>query len=108
MASIKKNIILNGINTVIGILIPIVTFPYAARVLMPEGIGVVNFLNSIIGYITLFTFLGIPMYAIKEVAKYRDDKQSPSAGSADPGILSARIIHPQREVPRFSAAAKVP
>lgn len=76
MASIKKNIILNGINTVIGILIPIVTFPYAARVLMPEGIGVVNFLNSIIGYITLFTFLGIPMYAIKEVAKYRDDKQA--------------------------------
>ena len=79
MASIKKNIILNGINTVIGILIPIITFPYAARVLMPEGIGVVNFLNSIIGYITLFTFLGIPMYAIKEVAKYRDDKQARDA-----------------------------
>ncbi len=74
MASVKGNIILNGINTVTGILFPVITFPYAARVLMPEGIGAINFLNSIIGYIVLLTSLGIPMYAVKEVAKYRDDK----------------------------------
>lgn len=74
MASVKSNIMLNGINTVTGILFPVITFPYAARVLMPEGIGAINFLNSIIGYIVLLTSLGIPMYAVKEVAKYRDDK----------------------------------
>ncbi len=74
MASVKGNIILNGINTITGILFPVITFPYAARVLMPEGIGAVNFLNSIIGYIVLLTSLGIPMYAVKEVAKYRNDK----------------------------------
>lgn len=74
MASVKGNIILNGINTMTGILFPVITFPYAARVLMPEGIGAINFLNSIIGYIVLLTSLGIPMYAVKEVAKYRDDK----------------------------------
>lgn len=74
MASVKGNIVLNGINTITGILFPVITFPYAARVLMPEGIGAVNFLNSIIGYIVLLTSLGIPMYAVKEVAKYRDDK----------------------------------
>lgn len=73
MASVKKNIFLNGINTVSGIVFPVITFPYAARVLMPEGIGAVNFLNSIIGYIVLLTSLGIPMYAVKEIAKYRDD-----------------------------------
>ena len=74
MASVKKNIILNGINTVTGILFPVITFPYAARVLLPEGIGAVNFLNSIISYIVLLTSLGIPLYAVKEVAKYHDDK----------------------------------
>ena len=42
MASLKGNIILNYINTISGLLFPIVTFPYAARVLQPEGIGVVN------------------------------------------------------------------
>lgn len=74
MSSIKGNILLNGINTLTGIIYPVITFPYAARVLLPEGIGVINFLNSIIGYIVLLTSLGIPMYAVKEVAKYRDDK----------------------------------
>ncbi|WP_303030218.1 flippase [uncultured Duncaniella sp.] len=74
MPSIKGNIILNAINTITGILFPVITFPYAARVLMPDGIGAVNFLNSIITYIVLLTSIGIPMYAVKEVAKYRDDK----------------------------------
>ncbi|MDE7386837.1 MAG: flippase [Muribaculaceae bacterium] len=73
MTAIRKNIILNGINTVSGIVFPIITFPYAARVLMPDGIGAVNFLNSIISYIVLLTSLGIPMYAVKEVAKCRDN-----------------------------------
>lgn len=74
MTSVKKNIFLNGINTLTSIVFPVITFPYAARVLLPEGIGAVNFLNSIIAYIVLLTSLGIPMYAVKEVAKYRDDK----------------------------------
>lgn len=73
MTSIKENIILNCINTISGILFPVITFPYAARVLLPEGIGVINFLNSIIAYILLLTSLGIPMYAVKEVARFRDN-----------------------------------
>lgn len=73
MASVKGNILLNGINTATSILFPIITFPYAARVLLPEGIGVVNFLYSIIQYIVLLTSIGIPLYAVKEIAKYRDD-----------------------------------
>ncbi|MDE7345768.1 MAG: flippase [Muribaculaceae bacterium] len=74
MSSVKKNIILNGINTVTSILFPIVTFPYAARILLPEGIGVINFQLSIINYIVLLTSLGIPLYAVKEVAKFQDEK----------------------------------
>ena len=74
MSSIKTNIILNGLNTITGIVFPVITFPYAARVLLPEGIGTVNFLNSIILYIILFSTLGIPAYAVREVAKHRDNK----------------------------------
>lgn len=74
MASVKGNVLLNTINTVTGIISPVITFPYAARILLPEGIGTVNFLNSIISYIVLFTSIGIPLYAVKEIAKYRDDR----------------------------------
>ena len=54
-------------------LFPLITFPYACRVIEPEGIGQVNFFSSIIGYISLFTCLGIPMYAVREIARDRND-----------------------------------
>lgn len=54
-------------------LFPLITFPYACRILEADGIGKVNFFTSIIGYISLFTCLGIPMYAIREIAKDRSN-----------------------------------
>ncbi len=88
MASVKSNVLLNSINTITGIVFPVITFPYAARVLLPEGIGAVNFLNSVIGYIVLLTSLGIPMYAVKEVAKYRDNKENRDRITVEIIILS--------------------
>ena len=69
----KGNIVLNGLNTVTSILFPVITFPYITRVLLPEGIGTVNFLNGIISYIVLLTNLGIPLYAIREIAKVQNN-----------------------------------
>lgn len=71
--SVKENYILNLINTGTQMLFPLITFPYACRVIEPEGIGQVNFFSSIIGYISLFTCLGIPMYAVREIARDRND-----------------------------------
>lgn len=73
MASVKGNIILNLINTLTGIIFPIITFPYAARIICPDGIGIINFQQSIINYIVLFTSLGIPLYAVREVARCREN-----------------------------------
>lgn len=91
MSSVKKNIFLNGINTITGILFPVVTFPYAARILLPEGIGIIQFFNSIIGYIVLLTSLGIPMYAVREVAKHRDDKTLRDRTTVEILILSTLL-----------------
>lgn len=88
MPSLKGNIILNYINTISGLIFPIVTFPYAARVLHPEGIGVVNFQNSIIGYIVLFTSLGIPLYAVREIAKCRDNLELRDRTTVEITLLS--------------------
>lgn len=73
MASLKTNVLLNLLNTFVNIVIPVITFPYAARVLQLEGLGLANFLGSVVNYIVLITGLGIPMYAVKEVARFRDD-----------------------------------
>ena len=88
MSSLKANIVLNYINTLAGLVFPVITFPYAARVLLPEGIGVVNFLNSIIGYIVLLTSLGIPLYAVREVAKCRNNRELRDRTTIEITILS--------------------
>lgn len=79
---------MNYTNTVAGLIFPIVTFPYAARILMPDGIGVVNFQNSIIGYIVLLTSLGIPLYAVREIAKCRNDIELRNRTTVEIAILS--------------------
>ena len=71
--SLRVNYIFNMLNTVTGLLFPLITFPYASRIMLADGIGQVNFFQSIIQYITLLTCLGIPMYAIRKIASVRDD-----------------------------------
>ena len=73
-ANVQKNTLYNMIKSAAAILFPLISFPYAARVLLAEGIGKVNFGNSIISYFSLLATLGITTYAIRECAKVRDDK----------------------------------
>lgn len=85
--SIKSNYIYNLLNTVSGLLFPIITFPYVSRIMLADGVGKINFLNSIIAYITLFSCLGIPLYAVREIAKIRDDKRKLSITASEILIL---------------------
>ena len=88
MPSLKANVFLNFVNTITSIVFPVITFPYAARVLLPEGIGAVNFYQSIVSYIILLTSLGIPMYAVREVAKFRDDVEKRNRIATEITLLS--------------------
>lgn len=72
--SVKRNFIFNLINTLSGLLFPLITFPYSSRIILAEGIGQVQFFVSIINYISLCTALGIPLYAVREIARVRDNK----------------------------------
>ena len=71
--SVKINYILNLVNTVLGIIFPLITLPYVTRILSPNDLGQVQFYSNIIGYITLFTSFGIPLYGVREIAKLRHD-----------------------------------
>ena len=72
--SIKKNTVFNAIKTVSAIIFPLITFPYASRTLLVENIGKVNFGLSFISYFSLIASLGINVYAIRECAKFSDDR----------------------------------
>lgn len=72
--SIKLNAILNVIKSLLSVIFPLITYPYASRVLGVENLGKVNFSSSIITYFSLLASLGITTYAIREGAKIREAK----------------------------------
>lgn len=57
-----------------GIIYPLITFPYVSRILSPEGIGKVEFANSIISFFILLSGLGISSYAVREGAQKRNNQ----------------------------------
>lgn len=89
--SLKKNYLLNLTNTISTMLFPLITFPYAARIIMADGIGQINFFSSIISYISLFTCLGIPMYAIRETARVRDNQKELTKTTTEILLLHASL-----------------
>lgn len=71
--SIKVNYMLNAFRVISGAFISIITMPYINRTLGAKNIGSVEYVNTIINYLILFSSLGIPMYGIREIGKIRDD-----------------------------------
>lgn len=73
--SMGANLFANGIKTLMTVLFPLITFPYASRVLGASGIGKVNYASSIVSYFSMFAALGISTYAVREGARIRDDRE---------------------------------
>lgn len=71
--SIRKNLIFNVLKTVASIAFPLITYPYAARTLLPEGLGKINYAISIVSCFQVIASLGINTYAISEGSKIRDN-----------------------------------
>ncbi len=73
--SVKQNFAFNLINTLLKIVFPLVVFPYISRTLLPEGIGRINYAEALINYFVLFAAMGIPVYGIREIARYRQETE---------------------------------
>lgn len=72
MGSLKTKFLYQLSASVLHAFIPLITFPYIARVLGPDKIGTINFVDYTAQvFITLANF-GIPLYAVREVSKVRD------------------------------------
>ncbi|GIP67015.1 flippase [Lactobacillus helveticus] len=73
--SLGLNALLNGLRSAINLIFPLITFPYISRVLSVSGIGIYNFSNTYVYYFILLAGLGIATYAVREGAKYRNQKE---------------------------------
>lgn len=72
--SLSKNAILSSVRVLANIIFPFITYPYITRVLSADGIGKVDFSNSVVNYFILIGALGIGTFATRAGAKIRDDK----------------------------------
>jgi len=73
MSVLRKNIAYNTLLSISQILFPLITFPYASRILGPSGMGAVSFADNFITYFMIFSALGIPLYGVREIAKVKHD-----------------------------------
>lgn len=69
-----KNAFFSFVKAFLTLFFPLISFPYASRILLPEGIGKVNFAISTVSYFTMLSNLGITSYATRECAKYKNNK----------------------------------
>lgn len=69
MLSIRKNLAYNFLLSASQVLLPLISIPYVSRVLSPEGIGKVSFIDSFTYYFICIAESGIAIYGFREVAK---------------------------------------
>ncbi len=71
--SLKRNYLYNLAYQILAIIIPIITTPYLARVLGPQGTGTYSYTTSIVAYFVLFGSLGVAVYGQREIAYVQDE-----------------------------------
>lgn len=76
--SLKSNFLMYLIRIMSGTILSLVTFPYVSQKLGPDGIGRVQYVQSIVSYFLLFINIGIPVYGYREVAVNRENKEKTS------------------------------
>lgn len=73
--SIIKNYIYNTVYQIMLLFIPLITMPYLTRIFTPEQLGLNTYTLSIVNYFVLFGMLGMQMYANRQIAYVRDNKE---------------------------------
>lgn len=87
--SLFKSAVFNSLKTLSGKVFPVVTFVYAARILGEDGIGKVNFSNSVVDCFTMLAMLGMQYYGTREAAKRRDDPNALSKFTQEMLMINA-------------------
>ncbi|WP_294169417.1 oligosaccharide flippase family protein [uncultured Clostridium sp.] len=73
--NIIKNYIYNTLYQIMLLLVPLITMPYLTRVFTPDQLGINLFAESIVNYFMLLGVLGMQIYANRQVAYVRDNKE---------------------------------
>ena len=68
---LKKNVIYSSVLNIANYIFQFITFPYVSRVLGPYGIGIYQFVTTIVQYFMMIVYLGAIYLGTREIAKCR-------------------------------------
>ena len=90
MPSLKTNFIYNFILTGSNYLMALAVFPYISRVLGPENVGIVNFVDSTIDYFIMLSTMGMMFVGVREIASAKNNPERLS--STFSGLFIVNLI----------------
>jgi O-antigen/teichoic acid export membrane protein len=71
---LNQNFIYSFLLRVLNTIFPIATFSYVANVLLPNGLGAVEFILSILSIFVVIGQFGTPIYGVKKCSSIQNDK----------------------------------
>ena len=74
--TIKTNAALSVVKQLLSVIFPMITFPYATRIMGSANYGKYTFSLSIVNYISYIAAAGILRYAVRECARIREDRKN--------------------------------
>lgn len=72
--SLRRNVLLNALVSLVNFVYPLVTLTWVSRVLGPEPLGRFYIALSLGTFFALAAGLGLPLYGAREIAKVRNDR----------------------------------
>lgn len=87
---LKRNLVYNFVLSGSQVLLPLISIPYLSRVLTPDGIGKISFIDSLTYYFIALAEFGITVYGTKEIAKHRGDQGKKSQVASE--LVSLHLI----------------
>lgn len=72
ITSVKRNFIYNASYQLLVIIIPLITTPYLARIIGPNGTGIYSYNASICSYFSMFILLGLQNYGSRTISAIKN------------------------------------
>ena len=87
--SLVHNAAYNFIYQLLNVLFPLLSASYLSRVLLPAGMGKMDYAQNILSYFVMVAGLGLSAYGTREIAKCHGDRQKTDAVFSELLILCA-------------------
>lgn len=85
--SLAYNALYSVIYQLLNVLFPLISAAYLARVLLPTGVGEVDYARNILSYFVMVAGLGMSAYGTREIARCQGDQQKTNAVFSELMIL---------------------